>query len=88
MPEEPKLAEIDPFARIVDVMDIETFFACSSQEEGEQVAAALMHKLGLTNYDIVSFVFHKMGARVRIRATFNRPGEHYPWLGSELTMEN
>ena len=81
MSEEPKLAELDPFAKIVDVMDIETFFACSSQEEGEQAAAALMRKFGLKNYDIVSCVFHKMGARVRIRATFNRPGEHYPWMG-------
>ena len=80
MPEERKMAEIDPFAHIVDVMDIETFLACSSKEEGEQAAAALMHKFGLNNYDIVSFVFHKMGARVRIRATFNRPGEPYPWL--------
>ncbi|MDY0092901.1 MAG: hypothetical protein RBT80_09410 [Candidatus Vecturithrix sp.] len=88
MSEEPKLAELDPFAHIVDVMDIETFFACSSKEEGEQLAAALMHKFGLKNYDIVSFVFHKMGARVRIRATFNRPGEQYPWLGTELTIEN
>lgn len=72
---------------IVDAIDIETFFACRSEEEAKELAEALAAELNLPHGDIV-FLEHKgLGARVRIRSYIHRPGDHYRWLEGESEEE-
>jgi hypothetical protein len=66
--------------RVVDAIDIETFFVCKSEEEAKQLAEALTIELHLPHSDIV-FLEHKgLGARVRLRSYIHRAGDHYRWL--------
>lgn len=67
-------------AHVMDALDIETFLACGSEEEGKSLALALMKELGFQDSDIVFIQFAGPGARVRVRAYINRPGDAYPWL--------
>jgi hypothetical protein len=66
--------------RIVDSLDIETFIACKSEEEGKRVGLAIMEKLGFNDIDIVFIEFLGSGARIRIRANIFKPGDSYGWL--------
>ncbi len=70
-------------AHVMDALDIETFLACESEEEGKSLALALMKDLGFQDSDIVFIQFAGPGARVRVRAYINRPGDAYPWLSFE-----
>ena len=66
--------------RIVDALDIETFIACSSEEEAKQLAEGIIEELQLARGDIVFLEFQGWGARVRIRTYVHHPGDHYRWL--------
>ena len=70
----------EALAHVMDALDIETFLACESEEEGKALALALMKDLGFKDTDVVFIQFAGPGARVRVRAYINRPGDAYPWL--------
>lgn len=69
--------------RVVDALDIETFLACSSEEEAKSLAEGLIEELKLAHGDIVFLEHLGWGARVRIRTYVHRPGDHYRWLKNE-----
>lgn len=66
--------------RILDAVDLETFILCKSEEEGKALARRLLGEMGFLDGDIVFFQKRGIGARVRLRASFYRPGDDYPWL--------
>ena len=69
--------------KIVDALDIETFFLCNNEDEAKELAGMLIRELNLPSGDIV-FLEHKgLGARVRIRSYIHHPGDHYRWLEKE-----
>ena len=77
----------DALAHVLDALDIETFFVCSSEAEGKHLAMTLMKDLGFQDVDVVFIKFQGAGARVRLRAYINRPGDKYPWLDTEEAEE-
>ncbi|MDD3657142.1 MAG: hypothetical protein PHI72_10360 [Atribacterota bacterium] len=72
--------ESETLNRIVDSLDIETFIACQSEEEGKRIGLAIMEKLGFRDKDIVFIEFLGSGVRIRIRANIYKPGDAYGWL--------
>lgn len=77
----------DVFAYVLDALDIETLLVCTSEEEGKRIALELAKRLGFRDIDIVFIRFQGSGARVRIRAYINRPGDQYAWLDLENVQE-
>ena len=67
-------------AHVLDALDVETFLVCTSEAEGKHLALTLMKDLGFKDVDVVFIRFQGAGARVRVRAYINRPGDKYPWL--------
>lgn len=65
---------------VIDAMDIETFLACSSEEEAREMSVQLFKQLGFSDVDLVYVRFAGPGARVRVRAYLYRPGSSYAWL--------
>lgn len=65
---------------IIDSLDIETFIACETEEEGKRIGLAMMENLGFQDVDIVFIEFLGVGARIRIRANIYKPGDRYGWL--------
>ena len=78
----------DPLVHVLDALDVETFFVCTSEAEGKNLALSLMQNLGFKNVDLVFIKFQGSGARVRIRAYINKPGDDYPWLDLDATEED
>ncbi len=74
---------VKPQDRVVDAIDVETFVACSTEEEAKQVVRELVAGMGLTEVDIVFVEAAGPGARVRARAYVHRPGDRYGWLGGD-----
>jgi hypothetical protein len=72
--------DIEILNRIVDSLDVETFIACKSEEEGKRIGLAIMEKLGFKDTDIVFIEFLGSGARIRMRANIYKPGDSYGWL--------
>lgn len=72
---------------VVDALDMETFLACGSEEEGRRLAAQIMQDLGFKDVDIVFCEFIDGGVRVRTRAYLHRPGDRYSWLFKERVDE-
>lgn len=68
------------FSRIMDAIDIETFFACKDEEEGRALTMQLLKRFGLKDVDIVFIQHEGPGARVRARGYIFRAGDHYGWL--------
>ncbi|HPH96341.1 MAG TPA: hypothetical protein PKW33_07115 [Anaerolineaceae bacterium] len=66
--------------RIVDAIDLETYFYCESEEEARGLAEQLTAELGLPHGDIVFLEHRGWGARVRLRAYMHHPGDHYRWM--------
>ena len=71
------------FDHVLDALDIETFLVCSSEAEGKHLAQTMMKDMGFDDYDIVFAKFQGVGARIRVRAYINRPGDNYAWLNIE-----
>jgi len=67
--------------KIIDAVDIETFFICKDEEEGRALALELLQRFGLTDIDIVFIQHEGPGARVRARGYVYRAGDRYGWLG-------
>lgn len=66
--------------RIVDAIDIETYFYCESEEEARTLAEQLAVELNLPHGDIVFLEHRGWGARVRLRSYIHHPGDHYRWM--------
>lgn len=67
-------------SRVIDAIDVETFFRCKDEEEAKELAHALAQEMNLKLSDLV-FVEHQgYGARVRLRGYIHRPGDSYQWL--------
>ena len=75
----------NPLTHVLDALDVETFFVCMSEAEGKHLALTLMKNLGFADVDLVFIRFQGSGARVRVRAYINRPGDNYPWLNLDNT---
>ena len=69
--------------KVMDAVDIETFFVCGSEEEGKELALSLLERFGLKDTDIVFIEHAGPGARVRARGYVYRAGDKYSWLESE-----
>jgi hypothetical protein len=74
----------NPLNHVLDAIDLETFLVCMSEAEGKHLALALMKDLGFKDVDLVFIKFQGSGARVRVRAYINRPGDNYPWLDLDI----
>jgi hypothetical protein len=77
----------DALAHVLDALDVETFFVCSSEAEGKHLALAMMEDFGFKDADVVFVRFQGVGARVRVRAYINMPGDQYPWLDLDDARE-
>lgn len=69
--------------RVVDAIDIETFFYCKNEREAKDLAEGLAREMGLKFGDIVFLQHGGWGARVRLRTYIHHPGDEYRWLKSE-----
>lgn len=66
--------------RIMDAIDIETFFVCKTEDDGKKLMLSLMKKWGYKNVDVVFCKHESVGARVRGRIYINKPADNYGWL--------
>ena len=78
---------VKPVERVMDALDVETFFVCDSEEEGRGLMLSLLKSWGFTDVDVV-FVLHEgPGVRIRGRAYVYRPADRYRWLLRENPAE-
>ncbi|VBB05849.1 Hypothetical protein LUCI_1060 [Lucifera butyrica] len=73
----------EPLKRVMDAIDVETFFVCSNEESGRSLMLALLRGWGFKDVDIVFARFEGPGVRVRGRAYVHRPADKYGWLKPE-----
>lgn len=66
--------------KVMDAVDVETYFACKSEDEAKKLSMELMEELGFKDVNIVFVQFQGPGARVRIRGYIYKPGDSYGWL--------
>lgn len=66
--------------KILDALDVETFFVCENEEEARRLALGLMAEMGFGQADVVFLETKGPGARVRVRTYVHRPGDRYGWL--------
>jgi len=69
--------------KVMDAVDIETFFVCKDEEEARDLALKLLETFGLKDTDVVFVQFNGAGARVRARGYLYRAGDQYQWLEGE-----
>lgn len=76
--------------KIMDALDIETFFVCESEAEARVLMLNLLKGMGFTDVGIVFIEYASLGARVRGRAYIHRPADKYRWLltKKELTSDD
>lgn len=73
----------DTFTRVLDCIDLETFFICQDEREAKDLMLSLLSHMGFSHGDIV-FVQHEgPGARVRGRAYVHRPDEVPPYFAAK-----
>lgn len=70
----------DCLDKVLDAIDIETFFICRDEEEGKTLAIRLLENFGLRDNDIVFIEHQGTGVRVRARGYIHRAGDRYGWL--------
>ena len=70
--------------KIMDAVDVETFFVCRDEDEGRALALDLLKKFGLSDADIVFAEHSGPGARVRARGYLYRAGDRYSWFEGEV----
>jgi hypothetical protein len=68
------------YARVMDGVDVETFFICEDEAEGRRLMLGLLRQMGFTDTDVVFAQHVGPGARVRGRAYVHRPAAAYQWL--------
>lgn len=66
--------------KVMDAVDVETYFACKSEDEARKLSMELMEKLGFKDVNIVFLQYQGPGARVRLRGYVYKPGDRYSWL--------
>ena len=59
---------VKPLERVMDALDIETFFVCACEEEGRNLMLSMLKGWGFTDVDVVFAQYEGPGARVRGRA--------------------
>ncbi|HMM20137.1 MAG TPA: hypothetical protein PKA10_05305 [Selenomonadales bacterium] len=69
--------------RVMDALDVETFFVCPTEEEGRRLMMGLLKEMGFKDVDIVFVEYEGPGVRVRGRAYVYRPADRYRWLLNE-----
>jgi len=69
--------------KVMDALDIETFFLCKNELEGRNLMLDLLKNMGLKDVDIVFAEHIGPGTRVRGRAYVHRPADRYGWLEGE-----
>lgn len=67
--------------RVIDALDVETFVACSSEDEAKRIAREMMAGMGMPECDVVFVEMAGSGARIRARCYIHRSGDSYGWLG-------
>ena len=67
--------------RVMDALDVETFVACSSEDEAKRIVRDLMSGMGMPECDVVFVEMAGPGARIRARCYVHRSGDSYGWLG-------
>ncbi|MCX7780642.1 MAG: hypothetical protein N2491_06980 [Negativicutes bacterium] len=70
----------NPYERIMDAMDVETFFVCKNEEEGRSLMLAMLKGWGFKDVDVVFAQHEGPGVRIRGRAYIYRPADRYAWL--------
>jgi len=68
------------FEKVVDAIDLETVFLCSTETEAKSLSLRLIKELGFKEGDIISLDFTGTSARVRLRGYIYKPGDHYNWV--------
>ena len=68
------------YANIMDVVDVETYFICQTEQQGKNMMIALLKTMGFNDVDVVFIQHLGFGARVRGRAYIHRPADKYEWL--------
>lgn len=66
--------------RVMDAIDVETFFVCHSEEAGRKYMLGLLKEFGFKDVDVVFAQYEGPGVRVRGRAYVYRPADRYHWL--------
>lgn len=60
--------------RVLDGLDVETFFICRDEAEAKSLMLSLLREMGFEDVDVVFVQQEGPGARVRGRAYLRRPG--------------
>jgi len=60
--------------RVLDGLDVETFFLCRDEAEAKSLMLSLLREMGFEDVDVVFVQQEGPGARVRGRAYLRRPG--------------
>lgn len=71
---------VKPVEKIMDALDVETFFVCATEEEGRNLLLAMLKSWGFTDVDVVFAQYEGPGVRIRGRAYVYRPADKYRWL--------
>lgn len=73
----------EALTKVMDAVDLETFFICRSENEAKSLMLSLLSQMGFSRGDVV-FVQHEgPGARVRGRAYVHPAGEMPPYFTVE-----
>lgn len=73
--------------KVMDALDVETFFVCNTEEEGRNLMLAMLKAWGFTDVDVVFAQYEGPGVRVRGRAYVYRPADKYRWLLGEASAQ-
>lgn len=76
-----------PLERVMDALDVETFFVCDNEDEGRNLMISMLKDLGFKDVDVVFAQYEGPGVRVRGRAYVYRPADRYYWLFSNPKYE-
>lgn len=71
---------IDVRSKIMDALDVETYFVCDNEAQGRTMMLDMLKQMGFTDVDIVFAQHIGPGIRVRGRAYVHRPADKYGWL--------
>jgi hypothetical protein len=68
--------------KVLDAVDIETFFVCGTELEARNLMLNLLKEMGFSDVDVVFVQQLGPGARIRGRAYVHRPSDRYRWLAA------
>lgn len=71
---------MQPLERVMDALDVETFFVCDNEQQGRNLMLAMLKSWGFTDVDVVFAQHVGPGVRIRGRAYVYRPADKYHWL--------